>query len=311
MPARARLHARRTQTRTLTHSRLVHTCVLGQLERGQLGLAAGFAVATASNTTAVDARTMISPALACCCCCCGGGGGCGRRMPGTTPAGDTISFVLSVALPIAAAALVLVLVLAFRRTAAADAQDARVRRAARALRTRLGATRAAGYYLTSERLPPWRSAARVVWLRPSYLEAAARLDLLRNFDPKLVDAFCVCLRGDEPPPPAEPPRVGGSVGHRAAAAAAAAAAQEAAAARNGSAGQYSNSRAWLIELAQLLLDPFDSSVPSAAQLPVHGAASAVLAQDWAHASAAVRPSWENPEWADLSRPIPSPPATQG
>ena len=66
----------------------------------------------------------------------------------------------------------------------------------RALRTRLGIRMCDGFLLSSERLPLWISQASFTVLVAEQFEAAVHFDCLRDdFDPKLLDALCMVLRG--------------------------------------------------------------------------------------------------------------------
>jgi hypothetical protein len=122
---------------------------------------------------------------------------------------EQLHFVLSVALPILAAALLAslaALACVLRRGAAAaeGEEEALLRRTVARLRERLLLTRKHGFYLSTERPPStgWLtmggSRAPPICLRTAHVEALARLELLADFDSLLVDAMCSCLSGDGP-----------------------------------------------------------------------------------------------------------------
>jgi hypothetical protein len=82
------------------------------------------------------------------------------------------------------------------------------------VREQIGATRAAGFILSSESPPRSRDGSRslsgtrrvgasVVVLPRSQVEAAARLGMWEEFDPNLFDALCVCLQVPWPRPRTE------------------------------------------------------------------------------------------------------------
>ena len=68
--------------------------------------------------------------------------------------------------------------------------------AVKKLRIRLRITRSDGFLLSTERLPWWGSARRFVVLQLQLVEAAARIELLQDFDLNHFNALCVFLEGD-------------------------------------------------------------------------------------------------------------------
>ena len=123
-------------------------------------------------------------------------------------AGSCVPYVAvfpSVILP-AVCLATLAILLACRRRGGED--EAPVAQAVAEVRRRLALTPAEGFLLDTERppwrWPPWRSAARgsqavrFVRIQREHMEAAGRLLLQRDFDPKLLNFFCMCLYGRSP-----------------------------------------------------------------------------------------------------------------
>ena len=77
-----------------------------------------------------------------------------------------------------------------------DADARLVRKTIEELRDQLHIKPADGYMITGERVAPWLKRGTVV-IRKVYMEAAAKLAMWADFDVRLLDAFCVCLLGDE------------------------------------------------------------------------------------------------------------------
>jgi hypothetical protein len=132
-----------------------------------------------------------------------------RRCPARRDTQSLLRFVLSVALPVLAAALfaslaALACILRRGAAAAAGGEEALLRLTVARLRERLRITREDGFYLSTERPPSagWgltgARRAPPVCLRTAHVEALARLELLADFDSLLVDAMCACLSGDGP-----------------------------------------------------------------------------------------------------------------
>uniref|UniRef100_A0A7S0M703 Uncharacterized protein n=1 Tax=Cryptomonas curvata TaxID=233186 RepID=A0A7S0M703_9CRYP len=65
------------------------------------------------------------------------------------------------------------------------------------LRNRLRLTQRDGFYLNSEHIAPWRNRSKLVVIKESHLEAAARLEIGLEFDMNHFDAFSLSLEEEK------------------------------------------------------------------------------------------------------------------
>ena len=106
---------------------------------------------------------------------------------------DTEWIVVGLLLGLMGLILVMFFFLYCRNNSESEAEKL-LKREMSALRVQLGITKKDGFLLSSEKADWWRKQREVNLIQKSYLEAAAQLGLMQDFDANQFDAFCLCLQ---------------------------------------------------------------------------------------------------------------------